>query len=460
MAFMKYLTPFSGKEDLESWLESYQAAAKSEQWSGTQMLECISLKLRKKAKEWYTNLSSQVKPKTWEQFITLFLEEFSDEDLQTTLAKCYKIGQRKSESLKNYFNRFQRYLKKHETAVKREVAMRYAKKLMDKAQKPLSSDSDDAKKEKDAFTEGQTQNLMMSEDNRVEAFISGLRHYRSHFLITRPSTMEEVRQTVLHITRKRQWNASTKSNSDSDSEDNDSCSEESSEDSSKEEDFIKMKSKLIKNKGDNKSINLATKPQLGELDELIKQFGEMKIMLAEAVSKVDKLEQNKSYLSCKNCRNTDHHTQNCPNPCKNCQGSLGIHPFWKCPNYKNPNNFNNSLVVNQPVSNTAAAGPIISKPAGLTAEHVLLEDDDSDFYSTTLEDLFAYEENTNTEKPSKKRVRVEDIDDTDEDQVRMVNVKSLSEPNVTQQKKKRASRPRKPTQKRQDLLLQTKRQLN
>ena len=89
------------------------------------MLECISLKLRKKAKEWYTNLSSQVKPKTWEQFITLFLEEFSDEDLQTTLAKCYKISQRKSESLKDYFNRFQRYLKKHETAVKGEVAIRY-----------------------------------------------------------------------------------------------------------------------------------------------------------------------------------------------------------------------------------------------------------------------------------------------------------------------------------------------
>jgi gluconate kinase len=86
MAFMKYLTPFSGKEDPESWLESYQAAAKSEQWSNSQMLECISLKLKKRAKEWYTNLSSSAKPNVWEQFVTLFLEEFSNEDLQTTLA--------------------------------------------------------------------------------------------------------------------------------------------------------------------------------------------------------------------------------------------------------------------------------------------------------------------------------------------------------------------------------------
>jgi len=63
MAFMKYLTSFSGKEDPESWLESYQAAAKSEQWREPQMLECISLKLKGRAKEWFTNLSTQVKPK-------------------------------------------------------------------------------------------------------------------------------------------------------------------------------------------------------------------------------------------------------------------------------------------------------------------------------------------------------------------------------------------------------------
>jgi 2-iminoacetate synthase ThiH len=38
MAFMKYLTPFSGKEDSEGWLESYESAAKAEKWTTAQML--------------------------------------------------------------------------------------------------------------------------------------------------------------------------------------------------------------------------------------------------------------------------------------------------------------------------------------------------------------------------------------------------------------------------------------
>jgi len=33
IAFMKYLTPYSGKEDPEGWLERYQSSAKAEKWS-------------------------------------------------------------------------------------------------------------------------------------------------------------------------------------------------------------------------------------------------------------------------------------------------------------------------------------------------------------------------------------------------------------------------------------------
>ena len=52
MGFMKYLSPFSGKEDPESWLESYQTTAQAEQWTSAQMLECIPLKLKRKALDW------------------------------------------------------------------------------------------------------------------------------------------------------------------------------------------------------------------------------------------------------------------------------------------------------------------------------------------------------------------------------------------------------------------------
>jgi len=49
MAFMKYLTPYSRKEDPEGWLESYESAANAEKWSANQMLEYVGLKLKKKA---------------------------------------------------------------------------------------------------------------------------------------------------------------------------------------------------------------------------------------------------------------------------------------------------------------------------------------------------------------------------------------------------------------------------
>jgi len=78
---MKYLRPYSGKGDPEGWLENYEAASRSEKWNDSQMLACIGLKLAKRAKEWFTNFSSQEKPKEWEAFTTLFLEEFGNEDL-------------------------------------------------------------------------------------------------------------------------------------------------------------------------------------------------------------------------------------------------------------------------------------------------------------------------------------------------------------------------------------------
>ena len=59
MALMKYLTPYSWKEDPEGWLESYESAAKAEEWSASQMLECVGLKLKKKAKDWLSNLTEE-----------------------------------------------------------------------------------------------------------------------------------------------------------------------------------------------------------------------------------------------------------------------------------------------------------------------------------------------------------------------------------------------------------------
>ena len=84
------------------------------------MLECVRLKLKKKVKD--SNLTGEEKPKSCEQFLTLFFEEFSTKDHQNTIAKLYLSRQKKGEKLKSYFIRYYKYLMKHETAVKREVA--------------------------------------------------------------------------------------------------------------------------------------------------------------------------------------------------------------------------------------------------------------------------------------------------------------------------------------------------
>ena len=95
MVFMKHLTTYSGKEVSDHWFESYKSAAKAEKWSASQMLEGVGLKLKKKAKDWFNNLTGEAKQKSGKEFLTLFLEEFSTEDHQNTIAKLYLSGQKR-----------------------------------------------------------------------------------------------------------------------------------------------------------------------------------------------------------------------------------------------------------------------------------------------------------------------------------------------------------------------------
>ena len=115
--------------------------------------------------------------------------------------------------------------------------------------------------------------------------------------------------------------------------------------------------------------------------------------MLEAVTKVHRLEQTKN--NCKNCRSSNHTTPNCNQLCKICQGTLGVHVYWKCPNYNATGNRSTPSI---PVANTT------NLTGGI--EHVLLEDDDDfDLFSNTLEDLLAHEETQ-----LRKRVRLEDIE--------------------------------------------------
>ena len=144
---------------------------------------------------------------------------------------------------------------------------------------------------------------------------------------------------------------------------------------------------------------------------------------------------NKQY--CKNCKATDHEAQNCQQPCKICNGALGNHLFWRCPNYRS---LNTRPATNEQSSvsnvNTTTRGQ--SQPI----EHVLLEDEDSDFFSKTidLEDLFAYEEPL---RPARKRIRIEDIEDEDQDQATVRNTaKEPSLGNTSNVPKRNIAKPR------------------
>ena len=152
--------------------------------------------------------------------------------IQTCLARCYKINQKKSESLKRYFYRSQKYLKKHDSAVKREVAIKYSKYA---AQSKSGPDIIT----KDQFISEESVKLSMHENIRVETFISGLRYYISHFLITNPSTMEEVKRILQTITKKKQWNKSY-SHDYSDSESSALNESDSEDEISDNEDTLKL----------------------------------------------------------------------------------------------------------------------------------------------------------------------------------------------------------------------------
>jgi hypothetical protein len=169
--------------------------------------------------------------------------------------------------------------------------------------KPLIADP----KDKEEWLQIEYAKLLLCEEIIVDTFINGLRHNRSHFLITKPSTMEEVRRTVIHITQKSQWNHKRRSShsdsddSSSDHTDSDSDQNSSSDsDSSMEEGFIKMKTTSKKKKdATSKREKQATSstsqststPKQGEsnkIDTLIRQFGEMKFSLLKLSLKLTK----------------------------------------------------------------------------------------------------------------------------------------------------------------------------
>jgi len=124
-----------------------------------------------------------------------------------------------------------------------------------------------------------------------------------------------------------------------------------------EEDFIKMKHGSHSKKKyagiRPKDTSLGTsypaitsncKQESSEIDSLIKQFREMKILFTEAVTEVDRLEQSKN-----NCKIVKA-LLILLSIVTNLWGYLDIYIFWKCLNYNIAGNRSNPSI---PVANTS-----------------------------------------------------------------------------------------------------------
>ena len=66
--------------------------------------------------------------------------------------------------LKVYFSRYYKYIKKDESAAKREVAIHYAKMQADKLNKSLILDLAIVQKEKDTYIKEESNKLLLSEE--------------------------------------------------------------------------------------------------------------------------------------------------------------------------------------------------------------------------------------------------------------------------------------------------------
>ena len=77
------------------------------------------------------------------------------------------------------------------------MAIKYAKTQTDKLNKPLISDLTVLQKEKDSVIKEKS-NKLLDEESRVDTFIKRLKtnQYRSHLLIRKSSTIEEVRRIL------------------------------------------------------------------------------------------------------------------------------------------------------------------------------------------------------------------------------------------------------------------------
>ena len=120
----------------------------------------------------------------------------------------------------------------------------------DRLNKLLISGPAVLQKEKNSFIKEESNKLLHNKESRVDAFIKGLGSKQQiPFFITKPSTMEEVERTVIHITREGQCIHTSNKKYKSDSTSG-SCSESglysdspnNDSDSSIEKGFIKMKS--------------------------------------------------------------------------------------------------------------------------------------------------------------------------------------------------------------------------
>ena len=170
----------------------------------------------------------------------------------------------------------------------------------------------------------------------------------------------------------------------------------------KEVSFLPSVKQKEKRKAISQSSSTSNTNQDTKMDEMMNQFKNMTLMLQEMMQTNLKSVATNAYTRnsiCRNCHLPGHDAAFCTKSCKVCKGTEGTHVFWKCPKYTFPRG---QVDLNQ------------QQDSVQKIEHALFED------AYSIEDLYVNEEILNNdERHANKRVRVEDLDE-EEDEVQFV----------------------------------------
>ncbi|KAG1119462.1 hypothetical protein G6F61_009915 [Rhizopus arrhizus] len=277
------LDRFDG-EDVDDWIEQFQAFAESNDWDEKQQFKRMPLFFSGKASRWFQNSKDDIKD------LSSLIDELRQR-FQVTLnkkqlwSKLNNMKRKESEDLRDYIDKFN------------EVKRKYEGSFKDKAKVPVD-DSD-----------------------YCEIFVAGLRprSVRDKVEDKEPETLKQAMALAVKYEAKRKDRFKRGNPGHSNDDD-------TSDDQESDEAPVKITPEGYR-QSDTNSDDSSLLKSLAARFERMELLVEERLSVPVAASGVNR--------SCYNCRQSGHQAKECNEPCKICKGSMTPpnHAFFNCPKY-------------------------------------------------------------------------------------------------------------------------------